>query len=263
MRNGQQVTIIWHVNDLKISQKDKWEITKIIKWLGKFYDDIKVKRGKQHHYLGMGLDFGKGKSLGDSLYRRNYKNFPEEVKTSTTATPAAEYLFQTIKENKAKYTPEEQAINFHHDVAKLLFVSTRARLDIQKAVAFLTTRVKSPNVDDWGKLKRVMKYLNGTRNLKLIFFVDNLGIIRWFVDASYAVHDDCKGYTGSMMTMELGAITSFSRKQKINGKSSMEAELIGVDDALSQILWRRYFMESQGYKIDETYYFKTTKVPYY
>jgi hypothetical protein len=43
----------------------------------------------------------------------------------------------------------------------------RARQEIQTAVAFLTTRVKNPDEDDRGKLKRVLKYLNGTRYLKL------------------------------------------------------------------------------------------------
>jgi hypothetical protein len=46
-------------------------------------------------------------------------------------------------------------------------MATRARQDIQTAVVFFTTRVKSPDEDGWGKLKRVLKYLNGTRYLKL------------------------------------------------------------------------------------------------
>ncbi len=47
-------------------------------------------------------------------------------------------------------------------MAQLLFMETRARRDIETAVAFLTTRVKTPDEDDWGKLKRVLKYLNDT-----------------------------------------------------------------------------------------------------
>jgi hypothetical protein len=58
---------------------------------------------------------------------------------------------------------EERA--FHHRVAKLLFMTTRVRRDMQTAVAFLTSRVKCPDKDDWGKLKQVLKYLNGTRYL--------------------------------------------------------------------------------------------------
>ena len=66
-----------------------------------------------------------------------------------------------------------------------------------------------------------------------------------------------------MITVGLGAIATFSRKKKINGKSSMEVELIGGDDILPQILWTRYFMENQGYKSTKIYYFKIKKVPYY
>ena len=83
------------------------------------------------------------------------------------------------------------------------------------------------------------------------------------MDASYAIHDDCKGHQGSMMTMGSGAIISFSRKQKINGKNSMEVELIGVDDALPQILWMRCFMENQGYKMRTTFYIKIIKPQWY
>jgi hypothetical protein len=42
----------------------------------------------------------------------------------------------------------------------------------------------------------------------------------------------------------------YSWKQKINTKSSTEAELVGVDDLLGYILWARYFMIEQGYDMD-------------
>ena len=81
--------------------------------------------------------------------------------------------------------------------------------------------------------------------------VDDLGLVTLFVDASYAVHTDCRWQLDAVMTLEKGAFTSFSRKQKLNAKSSTEAELIGVDDVMPQILWTRYFLEAQGYKVVE------------
>ena len=63
------------------------------------------------------------------------KNFPEEIGISTAATPAAEHLFLARNEQETKLLPEEQAINFYHNIAKLLFISMRARRDIQTAVA--------------------------------------------------------------------------------------------------------------------------------
>ena len=46
------------------------------------------------------------------------------------------------------------------------------------------------------------------------------------------------------------SIISISKKQKLNTKSSTEAELIGADNAMPQMLWTRYFLEEQGYEIN-------------
>ena len=48
-----------------------------------------------------------------------------------------------------------------------------------------------------------------------------------------------------------GSIISIPKKKKLNTKSSTEAELIGADNAMPQMLWTRYFLEAQVYGIDE------------
>jgi hypothetical protein len=75
--------------------------------------------------------------------------------------------------------------------------------------------------------------------------------MKWFVDASFAVHPDFKSHTGGVMTMGGGAMQALSKKQKLNSRSSTHAELIGVDDAITQVLWTRLFMEEQGYPIEK------------
>jgi len=129
-------------------------------------------------------------------------------------------------------------------------MAAQARRDIQTAVAFLTTRVKSPDKDDWGKLKRVLKYLNGTKYLKLSISVENLGILKCYVDGSHDVHWDCKGHGGAMFTMGKGAVSSYSRKVKLNTRSSTKTELVVADMYVPEMLWSLYFMESQGYKVE-------------
>ncbi len=52
---------------------------------------------------------------------------------------------------------------FHHTAYQLLFTANRVHRDIQTAVSFLTTRVQSPDEDNWEKLKQIFKYLNGTK----------------------------------------------------------------------------------------------------
>ena len=81
----------------------------------------------------------------------------------------------------------------------------------------------------------------------------------WWVDASYAVHPDMKSHTGGILSLGKGAIYGTSTRQKINAKSSTEAELIGVADVLPQALWTRYFLEAQGYKHDDSVIYQDNK----
>ena len=46
--------------------------------------------------------------------------------------------------------------------------------------------------------------------------------------------------------MGKGSITASSTKQKLNTWSSTEAELVAVDDAMSQIIWSKLFLQQQG-----------------
>jgi len=135
----------------------------------------------------------------------------------------------------------------------------RARRDIQTAVVFLTTRLKSPDEDDWGKLKRVLRYLNGTKYLKLSISVNNLGILKWYVDRAHNVHWDCKGHAGAMFTMGEGALSSYSRKMKVNTRSLTETELVGADMYMLEMLWSLYFMQSQGYDVEIVELFQDNK----
>ena len=71
------------------------------------------------------------------------------------------------------------------------------------------------------------------------------------MDASFAVHPDFRSHTGSTFTMGDGAITSISRKQGMNTRSSTEAEVVAADEVVGSMLWTRLFLEAQGYSITE------------
>ena len=136
-------------------------------------------------------------------------------------------------------------------MAKALFLCKRARPDIQPAIAFLTTRVKSPDQQDWFKLVKMMCYLNSTQNDVLKLNADDSFNITWHLDAAFAVHNDKKSHTGATMSLGGGAICSVSTKQKVNTRSSTEAELVSIDDVISKVLWTKLFLESQGYAVNQ------------
>jgi hypothetical protein len=53
------------------------------------------------------------------------------------------------------------------------------------------------------------------------------------------------------VTFGKGAVASSSNKMKCNTKSSMEMELISLEDKLTDIIWMCYNVKCQGYGIDE------------
>jgi len=210
-----------------------------------------VQRGQIHEYLGMTLDYttkGKVTFKMDDYISRLMAEVPEDM-NGTATTPAANYLFQTNPD--AKKLNKQTSELYHYLVAKLLYLCKRVRPDIMTAVAFLTTRVSSPDQDDYNKLSRCIKYLRGTKDLHLTLEADEQMTLKWWVDASFAIHRDMRSHTGATVTLGKGSLYSMSTKQKINTKSSTEAELVGVDDALPMVLWARHFLEAQGYEVQD------------
>ena len=61
-------------------------------------------------------------------------------------------------------------------------------------------------------------------------------MIKWWVDASNAVHPNMRSHTGATMTLGKGSPYSISSKQKINTVSSTEAELVGISDVMKLII---------------------------
>ena len=108
---GSQCTIVWHIDDLKISHKSLKVVDDIISSLKKEYGkvgEVTVKRGKVHDYLRMTLDFSlKGKFIinMEAYLDKVLDDFPKEM-DGMASTPAADHLFKT-RENIKKLDPEK------------------------------------------------------------------------------------------------------------------------------------------------------------
>ena len=251
--DGDQATIVWHVDDLKISHRSEKVVRSILLDLEKEFGTVApltTTIGRVHDYLGMTIDYSEAGRVRFTMFdylHEIIENLPGHlVTTRNTTTPAADHLFE-VNEDAERLSKKDAEI-FHSYTAKLLFAAKRARPDIQTAIAFLCTRVKDPDVDDWKKLKRVLGYIKDTIFLPLTIGWDGTGNIYWYVDASFAVHNNMRSHTGAMMTFGTGAALSMSTKQKINTKSSTEAEIVGVDDSLPFNIWCLYFLREQGYQ---------------
>ena len=96
--------------------------------------------------------------------------------------------------SKGKLLNTEMADGFHTYVAKGLFASTRGRPDSHTVVLLMMTRVKEPRESDWEKLLHYMRFMKHTKDAVLTLSADNLHVIKWYVDASFAVHPDSRSH---------------------------------------------------------------------
>ena len=88
------------------------------------------------------------------------KEIPDDLKNGTATNPAANHLFNV--NDKAEKLNASTAVSFHHLFAQLLYAAKRTHKDILTCISFLTTRVRRPDMDDWKKLGRCLRFLKNT-----------------------------------------------------------------------------------------------------
>ena len=249
--DGKQCTIAWYVDDMKVSHVDPDVVTRIIQKLEERFDKMTVTRGREHVFLGMHIRY-----TSENTAVITMKDYLEEAIeesgldiSKSVSTPANRTLFEVNEASEPLGKAQREV--FHSITAKLLYVSIRARVDLLLPIVFLCTRVSKSTEQDLSKLKRVLEYIKGSMDITYTVGADDMERIRTWVDASYAVHPDMRSHTGGAMSFGRGGILCKSTKQKLNTKSSTEAEFVGASDYLPNTIWVKNFLGAQGYNVTE------------
>jgi hypothetical protein len=249
MVDGNQFTIVLHVDDLKLSFCREKEINEVLDALTEEYGKLEIQRGKVLEFLRLTLDFrteGVCK-IGAESYIDKALGLYEKPITGKVKNPAADGLF-AVRED-ATPLKEEARKKFHSIFALLLWVDTKARPDILVPISFLGKRTSKADEDDELKLERLLSYLQHTKEMRLTLGVDNLSVAKWWADSSFAVHQDMKSHSELFSTLGRGAIFARSTTQKLNTTSSTEWEVVASSEALVQALWTASFLKHQGYRV--------------
>jgi hypothetical protein len=190
MVNGHQMTICWHVDDLLVGHKSSTVVTETLDWFKDRYETpdkpLAATRGKVHDQLGMNINFSQPGSISfdmipyimkvsKSFLRRlrEWHHLPLQITSSRS-----ELLLKPVSSQNNRPLPS---------ITQLL----KSCFYLKSVSIYKRLWHSSLDEDDWGKLKRVLKYLNGTRRLKLTLSAKSLSILQWYVDASHQTHDNC------------------------------------------------------------------------
>jgi len=147
-------------------------------------------------------------------------------------TPANNNIF--VVDKRAPLLSEKERKNFHTLVAKILFLSKRARPEVSTANSFLCTRVTKATEEDKKKLLQLLGFLQRTKDRVLTLKPRDMKI-EAYIDASFAPHDDSKSHTGVVVYVGGAAVYVASRKQKCVTKSPTESELVALTDYIGLV----------------------------
>ena len=228
---GQKIFLLLiYVDDiLVIATREEMERLRA-RFIAKF-QWITMEVGATHSYLGMQIKLFDGYTTIDMIHYIE-KMLTEVNSEKTFATPATKKIFDV--DETAVVLNEEERKKFHTLVAKILFLSKRARPEISTANSFLCTRVTKATVEDKRKLYRLLGFLRGTKDVVLTLRPLNLKL-EAYIDASFAPHHDSKSHTGVAFFLGKALVYAACRKQKCVTKSPTESELVALTDYIGLV----------------------------
>ncbi len=99
--------------------------------------------------------------------------------------------------------------------------------------------VNSPTTEHWNQVKRIMRYLQGTKDLTLQY-TKGEKVLHCFSDADFAGDQNSrKSRSGCLCLFAGGAISWFSKKQNCISLSTTEAEYVATSEAAKQHMAER------------------------
>lgn len=135
-------------------------------------------------------------------------------------------------------------IPYAYVVGSLMYAQVCTRPDIAFAVGMLGRYQSNPGMDHWKAAKKVLRYLQGTKNFMLTYKrSDHLEVVGYSDSDFNGCVDYCKSTSGYVFMMAGGAIFWRSVKQTLVATSTMEAEFVSCFEATQHGLWLKSFTE--------------------
>ena len=127
---------------------------------------------------------------------------------------------------------------YREAIGSLMYASVATRPDITHAVSALSRFLDNPGSIHWEAVKRVFRYLAGTRTLALTYGAERHDLTG-YTDADGASEEHRHAISGFTFIIDGGAISWYSRKQEIVTLSTAEAEYVAATHAAKEAIWLR------------------------
>lgn len=228
--------LLVHVDDMLVAYNNKSLMNKLMSSIGKKFEMKDLGPAKRF----LEIDIAKDKEGNFTLSQEKYI---EKILNETGLSDAkiSQYPLDTgyFKIENSDFLDSNE--EYRKIIGMLLYLTSHTRPDISAAVSILSQRVTRPRLVDLNEAKRVLRYLKGTKSLKLMMSDKFCGEKLYaFSDANWAEdREDRKSNSGYYCSVNGGAISWSCRKQDMVTLSSTEAEFVALSETCKEISWLR------------------------
>jgi transposase InsO family protein len=171
----------------------------------------------------------------DSIIRRY--NFDELKPLSIPMDPSIRLSSEQAPVNAAEVAIMRDK-PYREAVGALNWAALATRPDIAFAVATVARFAANPGVQHWEAVKRIFRYLAGTRDLWLTFG-ETQRVLEGYADADGSMNEDRRAISGYAFLIDGGAVSWSSKRQDIVSLSTTESEYVAATHGMKEAMWLR------------------------
>jgi hypothetical protein len=252
-KDKEQVIIAVYVDDLLIMSQSDPKIQEVKKALNKNYEMQDL--GLASTVLGIKISY----NLEAGVLTLSQERYAEEVlkrfnmenckPLPTPMSPGTKFT----KEMSPRCDEEEEQMRdvpYRSAIGSLMYLMVCTRPDLAHSIGVLSRYLEKPGKQHWEGVKRILRYLKGTKDYALRFQRgENQSQFLGYTDSDYAgCHDTSRSTSGYLFKYGGAAIIWSSKRQQRVTLSTCEAEYYAANEAAKEVLWLNEFIEELGFQ---------------
>lgn len=241
---GGSTLVLVYVDDLLIASSEEREIDGLIDRIGKAFE-IKLMQ-KPRKFLGIVMERTEKEM---ALHQRPYVEAVLERFGMTGCNPVV-----TPMETGPVIVDEsdvDRSLPYRELVGCLNYIAQGTRPDIMYAVNVLSRYQGTPTQDLFRRGKRILRYLAGTMDRKLVYHSDAGEVVTCYVDSDWAADPkDRLSVSGVLLYVYGNPVTWRTKKQISVAASSSEAEYVALKLATMEVKGVLNVLTELGFEAD-------------
>jgi hypothetical protein len=236
------IMIALYVDDLIIAARSERHLTKIKRQLE---DNFEMQDLGELKYC-LGLEITRGKDTMHISQHRYIATILEKHQMADSKPVLTPQDPKHAPQPKEDDNDHVDSTEYRSIVGGLIYAATGTRPDIANAVGNISKYMEKPQKAHWDAAKRILRYLNGTRNFGLLYTKGNNELVG-YSDSNYAGDQETrKSTTGYVFQMGNNTITWNSKRQQTVALSTCEAEYMALNHTVCEGIWIRKLLKELG-----------------